>query len=221
MPLNKPITHISQLPDFIPVFPLEGVLLLPGANLPLNIFEPRYIQMIDAALSSHRIIGMIQPSLFDDGKPGAPGLEKVGCACRITQIAETGDGRYVLVLAGLIRFRLQAEVTSTTLFREFMVHYGDFEDDLTNRTDESVDRVGLLKVLKHFSEIFDIHVDWTTISEAENVALVNSMAISMPFGHREKQALLEAPGLGMRAETLIAIAEMEISQNSKPSTNIQ
>ena len=174
MSMNNPYRAITDLPEAIPLFPLEGALLLPRGQLPLNIFEPRYLAMIDAALSGSRLIGMIQPAGSDDLV-----LRKVGCSGRITQFAETGDGRYLITLTGVCRFRLKEELTSRGLFRQARVDYTEFADDLVPRHGEdSVDRAAVISALHKFADVSRIKVDWKAIDEAPNEALVNALAIS-------------------------------------------
>jgi uncharacterized protein len=203
----------SEIASVIPVFPLSGALLLPRGQMPLNVFEPRYVAMIDMALATHRIIGMIQPMEDDDGPHIAPKLYSVGCAGRITQIAETGDGRYVLSLTGISRFRVARELGVMTPFRQCEVDYAPFAADLEPRAgEEAVDRKALLGALKAFGERNDMPIDWDSVNEAPNEALVNALSMMSPFGAKEKQALLEAPDLKTRADVLVAITEMELAR---------
>ena len=215
MAINRAYGGPSELPDIIPLFPLEGVLLLPRGQLPLNIFEPRYVAMIDAALAGPRLIGMVQPAL-DGGKAAAgPRLAKVGCVGRITEIAESGDGRYILTLTGIARFRILREVRADAPFRQAEVDFAAFGDDFTpNRGAEAVDRGTLLRTLAEYLDANQLEADWNSIKDAPNEALVNALAMMAPFGPREKQALLEAPSLAARAEMLIAVTQMSLARTA-------
>jgi len=216
MPMNAEYQHPGDLADVIPVFPLAGALLLPRGQMPLNIFEPRYIAMIDDALrAGHRLIGMIQPDSARPGPEHKPNLFKVGCVGRITQIAETGDGRYLLQLTGIARFRVEEELKVLTPYRQCRVNYAPFIDDFTARKGEdTVDRKALLRALSDFLKANDLKADWEGIENAPNEALVNALAMMSPYGAAEKQALLEAPDLKTRAEMLVAITEMELAKNT-------
>jgi Lon protease-like protein len=216
MPMNAEYRGPSDLADVIPVFPLPGALLLPRGQMPLNIFEPRYIAMIDDALrAGHRLIGMIQPDPAHPGPVDKPNLYKVGCAGRITQLAETGDGRYLIQLTGVARFRVEEELTVSTLYRQCRVAYAPFLDDFTARKGEdAVDRKSLLHALSDFLKANDLKADWEGIENAPNEALVNALAMMSPYGTAEKQALLEAPDLKTRAEILVAATEIELAKKT-------
>ena len=203
----------EDLPDVIPVFPLAGALLLPRAQLPLNIFEPRYLEMVDQAIGGDRVIGMIQPSLEGHVRPdGEPELCEVGCAGRITTFAETGDGRYLISLQGICRFRVSDELHVRTPFRQCRVL--PFLSDLDEEKGaEDVNRPALLKVFRAYLEANNLEADWESVSRAENAVLVNALSMMSPYGAAEKQALLEAPDLKTRAETLIAITEMALARD--------
>jgi uncharacterized protein len=216
MPMNAAYEKPADLPDVIPVFPLAGALLLPRGQLPLNIFEPRYMAMIDEALRvGHRLIGMIQPEAAHAGSESRPNLYKIGCVGRITQIAETGDGRYLLQLTGITRFRLEEELNVDTPYRQCRVTYAPFLDDFVARKGEdAVDRKSLLRALSDFLKANELTADWEGIENAPNEALVNALAMMSPYGSAEKQALLEAPDLKTRAEILIAVTEIELAKKS-------
>jgi uncharacterized protein len=216
MPMNVAYHRPSDLPDIIPVFPLPGALLLPRGQMPLNIFEPRYLAMIDDAFrDGHRLIGMIQPDPAHPGSEEKPGLYKTGCIGRITQFAESGDGRYLLQLTGIARFRLQDEIDTPTAYRKCRVSYEPFTDDFTARLGEDVvDRKALLETLAAFLKANNLKTDWDGIENAPNEALVNALAMMSPYGPAEKQALLEAPDLKTRAEILIAVTEIELAKKS-------
>jgi Lon protease-like protein len=213
MGMNVAYKGPQDLPDVIPVFPLPGALLLPRGQMPLNIFEPRYLAMVDEALRTNRIIGMIQPDLDGGGTALVPKLYPVGCAGRITQLAETGDGRYLISLTGIARFRVEEEVATTTPFRLCHVSFAPFPADFLARAgEEEVDRPAVLKALKDFVEATDLKIDWKGVEQAPNEALVNALSMMSPFGPKEKQALLEAPDLKNRAEVLVAITEIELAR---------
>ena len=206
----------EDLPEAIPVFPLTGALLLPGGQLPLNIFEPRYLSMLDDALATHRLIGMVQPVFgadrVDEAATDTPALCHVGCIGRITSFAETGDGRYIVSLTGVCRYRLLEEICGDKSYRSF--HIAPFITDLLGRDDEqSVDRGALLTAFKAYLDANKLEADWESVERASNATLVNSMAMMSPYGPAEKQALLEAPDLKTRAETLIAITEIVLARD--------
>src|SRR5688572_10754918 len=215
MTMNKAYEKPGDLTDIIPVFPLPGALLLPRGQMPLNIFEPRYVAMVDDALrSGHRLIGMIQPESADPAADMKPSLYKIGCVGRITQIAETGDGRYLLQLTGIVRFRIEEELAVSTPYRQCRVLYAPFTDDFTARKGEDeVDRESLLRALSNFLKANELNADWEGIENAPNEALVNALAMMSPYGAAEKQALLEAPDLKTRAEILVAVTEIELAKN--------
>jgi Lon protease-like protein len=214
---------LKELPDIIPAFPLPGALLLPRGQMPLNIFEPRYLSMVDDALAGARIIGMIQPNSAAIQQLGPPALYEVGCAGRITQFAETDDGRYLITLSGVCRFRAREELTVLTPYRQLRVDFGAFRHDLTPRDgEEAVDRDAVLRALRDFSNANAVEIDWDNVRQAPNEPLVNALAMMAPYGEKEKQALLEAPDLKTRAEILVAITEMELARDgSDPETPIQ
>ena len=216
MPMNAEYRGPIDLPAVIPVFPLPGALLLPRGQMPLNIFEPRYLAMIDDALrSGHRLIGMIQPDPAHPGREDKPGLYRIGCVGRLTQIAESGDGRYLIQLTGIVRFRIEEELAAATPYRQCRVTYAPFTNDFSGREgQDEVDRESLLKALKDFLEANNLKADWDGIENAPNEALVNALAMMSPYGPAEKQALLEAPDLKTRAEILVAVTEMELAKKS-------
>jgi len=216
MPMNAVYASPRDVAAVIPVFPLAGALLLPRGQMPLNIFEPRYLAMIDDALrGEHRLIGMIQPDGAHPGSESRPNLYKVGCVGRITQLAETGDGRYLLQLTGIVRFRIAEELNVSTPYRQCRVDYTPFVDDFQARKGEDdVDRKSLLRALSEFLKANDLKADWEGIENAPNEALVNALAMMSPYGSAEKQALLEAPDLKTRAEILVAVTEIELAKKS-------
>lgn len=214
MPMNAVYRGPADLPVAIPVFPLPGALLLPRGQMPLNIFEPRYLEMIDDSLrSGHRLIGMIQPDTAHPGPDDRPNLYKIGCAGRITQFAETGDGRYLIQLTGVCRFRVDHELSVMTAYRQCRAAYEPFADDfIARKGEDDVDRKTLLVALKDFLQANNLKADWEGIEKAPNEALVNALAMMSPYGPAEKQALLEAPDLKTRAEILIAVTEIELAK---------
>jgi len=216
MPMNAQYRGPIDLPGVIPVFPLPGALLLPRGQMPLNIFEPRYLAMIDDTLrDGHRLIGMIQPDLAHDGPDDAPPLYKIGCVGRITQLAESGDGRYLIELTGVARFRVEEELKVATAYRQCRVTFAPFADDFVARKGENaVDREAVLTALRAFLKSNDLKADWDGIDKAPNEALVNALSMMSPYGPAEKQALLEAPDLKTRAEILVAITEIELAKRN-------
>jgi len=214
MPMNAVYRGPADLPPVIPVFPLPGALLLPRGEMPLNIFEPRYLAMIDDAMADrHRLVGMIQPDTAHPGPDEKPNLYKVGCAGRITQLAEAGDGRYLIELTGVARFRILDEPAVLTPYRQCHVDFHPFANDFVARKGEAaVDRAALLKALAGFFKANKLNADWEGIEKAPNEALVNALAMMSPYGAAEKQALLEAPDLKTRAEILVALTEIELAK---------
>jgi Lon protease-like protein len=202
----------ADLPAIIPVFPLPGALLLPRGQLPLNIFEPRYVAMIDDALKGSRLIGMIQPDEAKATSPMQPALYSVGCAGRVTQLAETGDGRYLITLTGITRFKVRGEEVASTLYRQCRVDFSAYEGDLVPSEGADVDRDALLKTLADYLDANRIEADWAGIREAPIEALVNGLSMMSPYGPKEKQALLEAPDLKSRADLLIAVTEIALAE---------
>jgi Lon protease-like protein len=215
MPMNAVYRGPADLPETIPVFPLPGALLLPRGQMPLNIFESRYLAMTDDALrDGHRLIGMIQPDTGHPGPEAKPNLYKIGCVGRITQIAETGDGRYVMQLTGIARFRVEEELSVATAYRQCRVTYQPFVADFVARKGEDeVDRPALLGALSAFLKANNLKADWDGIENAPNEALVNALAMMSPYGSAEKQAMLEAPDLKTRAEILVAVTEIELAKS--------
>ena len=205
----SPFKKAQDLPQVIAVFPLDGALLLPHAQLPLQIFEPRYVSMVDDVMAAERIIGMVQTR--PGGDPDRPGLQPIGCAGKITTFSETNDGRYLITLTGLSRFRIREELTVQTPYRQARVDFLSFEDDLQppRGEDDGFDRMKLLSALKSYLERRSLDVDWETAKAAPAEALVNSLAMALPFDPPEKQALLEAPQLNERREALVALMEID------------
>lgn len=201
----------GDLPEIVPVFPLPAALLLPRGEMPLNIFEPRYIDMVDTALHGDRIIGMIQP---DGSKPpGAfgPALCEIGCAGRISAFSETEDGRYLITLTGIARFTVVEELTVPTAFRQCRIDAHPFVHDFCTGCGDAVDRDAVLDAFRAYLRAHNLEADWDSVYRATNETLVNALAMMAPFGTAEKQALLEAPDLKARAETLVALTEMALA----------
>lgn len=221
--MNVAYAGPADCPEMIPLFPLAGALLLPRGQMPLNIFEPRYLAMVDDALRGHRTIGIIQPDPEADSKTETPSLCSVGCLGRITQFAESGDGRILLTLTGISRFAITEELQVPTPYRQARISYDRFISDFTPRMGEdAVDRVALLRALKDFAAANDLKIDWKGVNGAPNEALVNALSMMCPFGPREKQALLEAEDLKTRADVLVAITEIELARGGgDPETTLQ
>ena len=215
MPMNAIYQGPADLAEVIAVFPLPGALLLPRGQMPLNIFEPRYLEMVDDAMASrHRLIGMIMPDAAHPGPEDKPNLYRVGCVGRITQLAETGDGRYLLQLTGISRFRIVEELDAKTPYRQCRVSYSDFASDfIARKGEDDVDRKSVLQALTDFLKANNLKTDWEGIESAPNEALVNALAMMSPYGSAEKQAMLEAPDLKTRAEILVAVTEIEIAKS--------
>src|SRR6201995_3115793 len=214
MPINAEYRGPGELPEVIPVFPLPGALLLPRGEMPLNIFEPRYLAMVDDSLrDGHRLIGMIQPDVTHSHNEATPALFSVGCVGRITQLAESGDGRYILELTGIARFKVVEELEVLTPYRQCKVDFFTYLDDFTARKGEDdVNRDALLVALAEFLKANNLKVDWEGVESAPNEALVNALAMMSPYGPAEKQAMLEAPDLKTRAEILVAVTEMDLAK---------
>lgn len=201
---------IKDLPNTLPVFPLPGALLLPRARLPLHIFEPRYLAMLDDALKTPaRLIGMIQPR-------DVPGSDKlrlhaIGCAGRITAFSETEDGRYMITLSGISRFRVTGEASGFEPYTRCDVSWDGFSRDMGPvEKDDGFDRHGFLKLLSRFFEAEELKTDWESLNEAEDELLINSLSMLCPFEPEDKQALLEAPSLTTRRETLVTLIEFAL-----------
>jgi len=211
---------LADLPEVIPVFPLPGALLLPRARLPLNIFEPRYLAMLDDALrSDHRLIGMVQPY---ESETLPPKLHVIGCAGRVTSLSETEDGRYLIALSGVSRFRIGAELDGFAPYRRVRAEWADFAADLGS-VDQAADfkRKEFLAVLRRYFKAVRLASDWDSLSDAEPELLINSLSMMCPFAIEEKQALLEAPRLSDRVETLLALMQFVIASGGDDDTQVQ
>lgn len=204
----EPYRKISDLPETLAIFPLSGALLFPRWSLPLNIFEPCYLNMIDDAMSGSRMIGMIQSM---GGDKSAPNLARVGCAGRITSYSETDDGRYLISLTGVCRFVVAAELDIQTPYRQIKPDWLPHIADLSETEENSLpEREQLVRALKRYTQINTMEVDWEAVSNAPLETLINALCAGCPFGVAEKQALVEAPSLADRAETLIALLDMDV-----------
>ena len=211
---------VSDLPALVPVFPLDGALLLPGCQLPLQIFEPRYLNMVDDAMSGHRIIGMIQTS--NGGDRARPHLAEVGCVGRVTAYAETGDGRYLITLTGVCRFVAGDELDINTPYRQVRPAYERFACDL--EADEAplpLHREPFLATLRRYLDLKGLAVEWDAAKQAPAAALINSLAMGLPLDPAEKQALLEAPTMSDRTRVLSALLEIDAAADDDEPPPLQ
>ena len=209
---NRVYAGADDLPEVIPVFPLSGALLLPNGQMPLNIFEPRYMEMIDHAMSGDRLIGMIQPKLDCAAVGAVDDLCAIGCLGRITQYGETGDDRYIVTLSGVSRYRIVEEIACNTGFRQCRISVGDFADDLDPKCgNDEVDRDKLICAFRQYLDANGMEADWESVHKASKCGLLTALAMMSPWGPAEKQVLLEAPDQKSRAETLIAMTEIALA----------
>jgi uncharacterized protein len=212
----------ADLPQRIPVFPLLRAILLPRSTLPLNVFEPRYLAMLDDVIAGTRILGIIQPERTEteEESPAGKGvrLRHVGCAGRLTAFQEQDDGHVFITVTGIARFEVAEEMLTAKPYRVCEVSHERFKDDFTAGLDEDqVDRAGLIRVFRSYLDAHNLKADWKAIHNAPTEFLVNSLAIMCPYGPEEKQALLEAHDLKTRAEVLMALAEMELASGESGS----
>ena len=217
MPIIDRYSNPGDLPSLIPVFPLQGCILLPRTSLPLNIYEPRYLQMVNDALGKDRVIGIVQPaSQVDDGEsPKGKGypLRLTGSAGRITSFTETDDGRVLITLTGIARFSIEREESSPLPYRMCHVSYEPYRRDFTpGHGQEAVDVPRLLGLLRAYLDACKLSTDWTSIERSPTELLVNTLAMISPYGVEEKQALLEAPDLKQRSEVLMTLAQMDLAR---------
>lgn len=213
-------TSVADLPRSVPVFPLTGALLLPFAQRPLNVFEPRYVDMIDTALGSDRLVALIQPEDTSEESPrGRAPLQKIGTIGRLTHWEENGEGRYFIILEGLCRFELVSELTVTTPYRQAVVDASRFASDFDRGFgEEAVDRERFLKMMRDYAEYGKFELNWKEIEQTGTADLVNFCCMVSPYGAAEKQLLLEAKTIEARAEALIALAEVEMARDgAKPA----
>ena len=219
---NASYNFSKDLPDTIPVFPLTGALLLPGGQLPLNIFEPRYLEMVADALRGEKLIGMIQPDLTTAScSDTPPPLSEIGCVGRISAFQETGDGRLHISLSGVCRFKMIKEMTVNTGYRQCKIDA--FEADLCELSEgDDVDREAVLLAFKNYLVAHHMDADWDTVNKADTQTLITALCMMSPYDPAEKQALLEAPTLKDRADTLIAISEVHLArQEGDTFANLQ
>jgi len=219
----------ADLPPRIPLFPLRGAILLPRATLPLNVFEPRYLEMIDNVMSGDRLIGIVQPmqDAIDDEEEESPlgrsvGLRNVGCVGRVTSYQEVDDGRIVITLTGIARYAILDEAVTDRPYRVASVSYDRFASDLSEGLGEDqVDRTNLLRVLRSYLDANRLEADWAAIQRASSEFLINALCVMCPYGPEEKQALLEAEDLKRRADVLVALAEMELASSGNSGSTLQ
>ena len=209
----------KPLPDILPIFPLTGVLLLPRGRLPLNIFEPRYLNMVEDALGQGRVIGMIQPAAAgSEGNSENPEVYKIGCVGRMISFAETGDGRFLITLAGVSRFQIASELPLHRGYRRVRASYDAFAADRGEESESIADRERLLAAVRDFFKVKEIKAEWKAVAEAGDEALVMTLAKVCPFDPQEKQALLECNGLRARAELLTVVMELAVRGANSEST---
>tara|TARA_B110000444_G_scaffold259202_1_gene302213 strand:+ start:212 stop:874 length:663 start_codon:yes stop_codon:yes gene_type:complete len=211
----KIYNSITDLPNKLAIFPLTGAVLFPQTQLPLNIFEPKYLQMIDEVLSSpDRIMGMIQPNLSKNDS-NSKNLKKVGCAGRVSSFSETGDGRYLVTLTGLIRFEIDNELDTTTQYRQVITNYNNYQEDLKPTNVENIDRKSLLVLIKKYLEQRNLLIDWEIIEQSSTEQLINYSGVLVPFEPEEKQLLLETRNLFDRCKTLESLFQSYQFQNNQ------
>jgi Lon protease-like protein len=213
--------QIGDLPQLIPVFPLDGALLLPGGELPLQIFEPRYLNMVDDVMAGDRVIGMIQTR---GGSRARPRLAGVGCLGRITSYAETSDGRYLITLTGVCRFEAGEELDLRLPYRQLRARYDRFEGDLADDQEVEADdeeRARFGAALKRYLNRRELDIDWETAQDAPLESLVNSLCMGLAFAPAEKQAFLEAPDLAARFEVLTTLLEIDVADPDDERPQLQ
>jgi len=218
----------ADLPPRIPLFPLRGAILLPRATLPLNVFEPRYLEMLDNVMSGDRLIGIVQPAqgagLDEEESPleSGVGLRNVGCVGRVTSYQEVDDDRLVITLTGIARYDILDEAVTDLPYRVASVSYDRFASDLSEGLGEDeVDRTNLLRVLRSYLDANRLEADWAAIQRASSEFLINALCVMCPYGPEEKQALLEAEDLKRRADVLVALAEMELASSGGSGSTLQ
>ena len=219
--------NVADMPELLAVFPFRGAILLPRASLTLNVFEPRYLALVDHALAGGRMIGVLQPGPEAGNVESPTGknfpLRRVGCAGRITSFTESEDGRVVIALAGVARFAVESDIAGDAPFRVCQVDFAPYaEDFIAGHGEDNVDRPRLIATLRSYLLANNLNADWDRINNASSERLVNTLSILSPYGPEEKQALLEAPDLRTRAEALVALAEMELAARDDGSgTSLQ
>jgi len=212
----------ADLPAWLPIFPLQGALLLPRAELPLNVFEPRYLQLVGDAMAGDHLLGIIQPATGAE-REDKPRLMAVGCAGRITAYAETPDNRILITLTGVCRFRIQEELDVDTSYRQVVADFHSFAVDFVSDLGAGdVNRPALLKAFRDYLNANDMNADWDQVDAASTEVLVNTLSLLAPYQSAEKQALLEAPDLKSRADVLVALTEMALARSSRgPTSRLQ
>lgn len=215
-------TSLAMIPEIVPILPLSGALLLPDTHRPLNIFEPRYIALVDHILGSNRLIGLIQPQETREESPkGNVPLQQIGCLGRLIHFEEGTDDHYLIVLEGIARFEIREEIDTQTPFRQHRIDVSQFASDFDPaRGEDAIDRKRFLSTLRDYAEFADLELDWDEINETGTAELINLACMLSPYGPAEKQVFLEANSLEARAETLIAIAELEIAR-ARSGTTLQ
>jgi Lon protease-like protein len=217
--LKRAQTVLSALPEELPIFPLTGAVLLPHARLPLNIFEPRYLAMVEDALGKGRLIGMIQPSVTED--VATPPLYSIGCAGRISSFNETDEGTLLIVLSGVCRFRIVEERQTTKLYRTIKPDWKSFIADLGENGEADIDREHLIDLLKIYLKKNSISVDWNVVKNAPNDVLVPIIVMICPLAPNEKQALLEAESFAARARMLMTLMEMAVMPQTETEAEVR
>lgn len=204
----------ADLPQTIPLFPLNGAILMPRGVLALNVFEPRYLNMVDDVLGGARLIGIIQPATGEEEEL-TPNLADVGTLGRITGFQETDDGRYLITLTGVCRFELGREFEADTPYRQALVTYDKFAGDFAPARGERIDRAAMLVTMKRYAAIHGFQVDWASVEQATTETLINVAAQICPFDPAAKQALLETVTLEERARALIALLEWDSANDDR------
>lgn len=210
----------SDLPKTIPLFPLEGAILMPRGVLALNVFEPRYLNMVDDALGAERLIGMIQPAAGEEDK-SIPDLAAVGTVGRITSFTETDDGRYLITLTGVCRFELGKELTASTPYRQALANFEPFAADFQHAEGESINREHLIASLKRYAALHGFDVDWESVEQAPTETIINVAAQICPFDSAAKQAMLEALTLEERCQALLALVEWDAAAGGQDKRSLQ
>lgn len=212
----------DDLPQTLPIFPLDKCLLLPGGLLPLNIFEPCYLKMVDDALAGHRMIGVVQPDKDLREKGHKDAIYKTGCAGRITQFNETDDGRYLITLSGLNRFRIAEEISTVLAYRQVKPNWNAFPDDMVEDCESlHIDRDAMMPLLERYFALFDMSCDWDIMRGAPCNTLMATLPMICPFTSQEKQALLETVGLNDRYEKFMALLQMSLNESSGLTSSIK
>jgi Lon protease-like protein len=210
----------ADLPAEIPVFPLAGALLLPRTDLPLNIFEPRYLEMFDDAMRHNRIIGIIQPK--PDDQSDTPDLELIGCAGRLASYSETPDNRLLVTLSGVARFKMKSEIKTAKPYRIIKADYRPFAIDFaTAASAASVNRQAVLRAFRDYLEANNMTTDWNEVEQVNTETLVNTLSLMAPYPASDKQALLEARDLKSRADMLIALTELALAKQLGGKRSLQ